>query len=96
MPIIAIIALLALGVFIAWVVDINFLKSHHKGTQLEGYTLSQMLKESKSYEAIRKSQKVPPVRTRIDDHHRRRELDEPRHRGDGGQVLHLRSRKEMR
>lgn len=92
MSIIAIVLFIAIGVFAAWLVDINFLSVNRNSEKIEGYTLIQMLKENPSYEAIRESKKVPPVRIGPDRDNHCRSMDESRDRGDGGQILRLRAR----
>jgi len=90
---IAILFLLSLGVFLAWLFDMAVLQRAPIGnSKIEGYTLQQMLKKSKSYENLRSSQEVSDVRVFTDRPDRRRSLDKPRDGGDGCEVLQLRSR----
>lgn len=91
---IAILFFLSLGVFLAWLFDMAVLQRTPVGnSQIEGYTLLQMLKKSKSYENLRSTQEISHVRIPPDHSDRRSGLVEHRDGGDGCEVLQLRSRK---
>ena len=90
-----IISLLSLGFGLAWLFDTAILQRTRKPIQLEGPTLLQLLKESKSYARIQSGEKISPRRPlpRPDHHHDH--LDDSRHRGAGGEVLQLDARKKL-
>jgi len=92
MSVLAIIFFIAIGVFTAWLVDINFLSVNRNSEKIEGYALIQMLKENPNYDSVRGYKEVHSVRANPDHDNCDRGLDNPRDRRDGGQILQLHTR----
>lgn len=85
---------IGLGVFLAWQFDVRYLRRGYVNEEsLEGYSLMQVLRNSKSYEDIRTNQKVSRLGSGSKRNTHNRALDEHRDGGDGGEVLQLHSRK---